>query len=66
MSDDKTVKETPKEAAKSTVDPNTLSAPDQAEVQQLHSQRADAEANGDGETVKAIDVRLAELTRPKQ
>jgi hypothetical protein len=53
----------PKSAPK--VDPDSMSAPDQLEVQQLQSQRYDAEARGDKRAVKDIDARLAQLTNPK-
>lgn len=58
-SDDKTAKEA------SSVDPNSMSAPDQQRVQELHSLRADAETRGDKKAVKDIDAQLSELTSPK-
>ena len=52
-----------KEAPK--VDPDSMSAPDQLEVQQLHAARADAENRGDEQAVKDIDARLEQLTNPQ-
>ena len=46
-------------------DPDSMSAPDQLEVQQLAAQRADAEGRGDTQAVKDIDARLSALTNPK-
>lgn len=53
------------EQAKTKVDPDSMSAPDQLEVQQLTAQRADAEGRGDTQAVKDIDARLTALTNPK-
>lgn len=63
-SEDKTAKDAPKEPAK--VAPDSMSAPDQLEVQQLTVQRAEAEANGDKQAVKDIDARLANLGNPSK
>jgi hypothetical protein len=53
------------EAKTAKVDPDSMSAPDQLEVQQLNAQRDAAHANGDKQAVKDIDARLAQLTNPK-
>jgi len=58
-----TSKDDDKKAAK--VDPDSMSAPDQLEVQQLNAQREAAEANGDEQAVKDIDARLVQLSNPK-
>jgi hypothetical protein len=44
-----------------TVDPNTMSAPDQAEYQRLQSERAAAQARGDSKTTADLDAQLAAL-----
>jgi hypothetical protein len=45
-------------------DPDSMSAPDQLEVQQLHTARAEAEARGDEAAVETIDARLRVLLNP--
>jgi hypothetical protein len=59
------MKDEDKTARHGKVDPDSMSAPDQLEVQQLTAQRDAAAANGDEQAVKDIEARLSALTNPK-